>query len=295
MACQQQPKQKLETPTSGKLLICVSESHAALIQKEANKFDSLYTEAKITVASTTTREAFVNLLNDSVRAIITDRLLNAEEQKIAAEAELDLRRIRIAEDALAIIVNRANGLESISKESLAAILTRKIVSWKELPDSKLNDPIELALTGRNSGAYELLQKYFFSLPQEIAPTVVPASQDEVLEYVGNHTEAIGLISLACYKHPTTKQTVQDTTGTVRALAFAGTDSLGQPAKFRLHQYNVYLGRYPMHYPVYFYFNTKRSLLAAGFGSFLSSLPGQQIILNWGLVPATQPVRTVQLI
>ncbi len=295
VACQRQQQKKEETPTSGQLTLCVSESHAALIQWEADKFDSLYPEAKISVIKATTREAIVNLLNDSVRAIIVDRALNAEEQKIAAEAELDLKQIRIAEDALALLVHRANAVESISQETFKAILTRKIVDWNELPESKLVGPIALVLTGRNSGAYELLQKHFYNLPQELIPTIVPESQDHVLEYVGNHPEAIGVVSLACYKHPTTKQTSQDTTDKVRALAIAGTDSTGQPARFRLHQYNVYMGRYPMHYPVYYYFNTRRSTLAAGFGSFLSSGPGQNIITKWGLAPATQPVRFIQLI
>ncbi len=295
IACHRQQQKKEETPTSGQLTLCVSESHAALIQWEAGKFDSLYPEANLSVIKTTTREAIVNLLNDSVRAIIVDRALNAEEQRIVAEAEMALKQIRIAEDALALLVHRANAIESITQETFRAILTRKIVDWKELPESKLNGPIALVLTGRNSGAYELLQKHFYSLPQEFIPTIVAESQDQVLEYVGNHVEAIGVVSLACYKHPTTKETLQDTSDPVRALAIAGTDSTGQPARFRLHQYNVYLGRYPMHYPVYYYFNTRRSALAAGFGSFLASGPGQNIITKWGLAPATQPVRFIQLI
>jgi phosphate transport system substrate-binding protein len=292
VGCQRVQQKKEETPTAGDLAVCVSESHGALIQAEADKFNSLYPEAKISVISTTTREAFVNLLNDSVRAIVTDRPLNAEERKVAGQAELQLREIKIAEDAFAVLVNKQNAIEGISALQLKDILTHKITDWAQIPESKWKGPILVALTGRNSGAYELISGHFYGLKEEIIPSLVLPSQNEVMQFVAAHPEAIGLVSLACYKHPTSKSEIPDTTPNIRPLYFAGVDSLGLPANFKLHQMNVYLGRYPMHYPIYYYFNMQRSKLAAGFGSFIASFPGQTIIQNWGLVPATLPVRLI---
>jgi phosphate transport system substrate-binding protein len=155
--------------------------------------------------------------------------------------------------------------------------------------------IALVMTGRNSGAYELLNHHFFRLTKDIVPDFVPASQNEVLDYAAAHPQAIGFVSLACLNNPFRQKAEQDTTAeTVRPLAFAGLDSTGQQAVFKLHQANVYWGKYPLHYPVFIYFNTERSELAAGFSSFMSGVQGQKIILNWGLVPATMPVRIVQL-
>jgi len=57
---------------------------------------------------------------------------------------------------------------------------------------------------------------------------------------------------------------------------------------------VYLGKYPLHFPVIMYVRPSRSRLALGFSGFVADVAGQQIVLNRGLVPATTPIRLVQL-
>lgn len=282
-----------ETAIKGKLLVCAAESHYDLIQSEADQFNSLYAEAKISVFGATTREAIVHLLNDSVRIIITDRKLNAEEQEIAKQAKLDLTEIKIAQDALAVIVHPLNGITSLSMESLKNILLKKVTNWSQFQDADLTGPIEVALTGRNSGAYELIKNYFFNLTEEIPAAVILASQKEVLEYVAKHPQAIGLVSVAYYKNLSARSSATDSIQTVRALAFVGVDSTGQKTVSKLHQANIYLGRYPLNYPVYIYFQ-KKSALAVGFSGFMAGATGQKLILNWGLVPITMPVRIVTI-
>ncbi len=282
-----------ETPAKGNLLVCAAESHYDLIQSEADQFNSLYAKAKISVFGATTREAIVYLLNDSVRAIVTDRKLNAEEQEIAKQAKLDFAEVKIAKDALAIIVNPLNGITSLSLESLKDILLQTTTNWSQLPDAGLMGSIEIALTGRNSGTYELIKNYFFNFADEIPVTVVLASQKEVLEYIAKHPQAIGLVSIACYKNFSAQTSPTDSTQIVRSLAVAGMDSTGQKTLAKLHQANIHLERYPLHYPVYMYVKNK-SPLAKGFSGFIAGATGQKIILNWGLVPVTMPVRIVTL-
>ncbi len=287
-------KPQQETPTSGKLTVCTAEAYLKLTQAEAQQFDSLYPQATVTVFGATTREAIVNLLNDSVAFVIVDRQLNADERKVEEKAKLQLEEVKIAEDALAVVLNRLNSIEKISQDTLKDILMQKINNWAQIPESKLTGRIETVLTGRNSGAFELLQNYFFNLSEEIKPTVLQATQSAVLHYLAHHPQAIGLISLASTGSLLKQLTTVDSLKSAKVLAISGLDSTGQRAVFKLHQANVYLGRYPLHYPVYIYFNSRRSKLAAGFSAFVASAPGQKIILNWGLVPATMPVRLVQI-
>ena len=86
----------------------------------------------------------------------------------------------------------------------------------------------------------------------------------------------------------------DSTSAARAVPVvaAGLDSVIAPQK--LHQANVYRGFYPLHYPVYLAYVGSSSSVAVGFGAFVASAAGQKIILNAGLVPATMPVRLVQV-
>jgi len=57
---------------------------------------------------------------------------------------------------------------------------------------------------------------------------------------------------------------------------------------------IALGDYPFYRTVYAIINDPRQGLSSGFANFLTSDRGQRIILKSGLVPATQPVRIVNV-
>ncbi len=288
-------KTEKETATSGQLSICVSESHLSIVRKHIDEFNSLYSRANVSGFGAPTREAIVNFINDSVKLIIIDRPFNKEEQSISAQANFRYQQLKIGEDALVIIVNKLNKLKSIPIQYIEDIITRKISNWNQLTESNLSGPIEFILTGKNSGAYELLKNYFFKIEKEIIPTVSFESQNKVLDYVSTHTRAIGIVSVAYFRTVIgeTSSKELDTSELVHSLAIVTTDSTGNQVVNRLYQANIYQGLYPLHYPFYIYFN-ERSMLAAGFCSYIASAPGQKIILKSGLVPATMPVRLVQL-
>jgi phosphate transport system substrate-binding protein len=279
-----------ETPTRGTLRMAVSESHANLMRAEAKQFMKLYPDAHIDVVPVQTREAFVHLLNDSILAVVTDRPFNTEEEKVASQSKTRYDSVLIARDAMAVVVNLFNNLETISRGQLASILNGALTDWSRLPGSGLSGPIQLVLTGVNSGAYELASGFFTS-GKPIIPNTRAESQNEIIRTVAARLQAAGLVSLACLKDTSEFRIEKEK---VRALDFAGVDSTGQRTRLRLHQANVYLGKYPLYFPVYMYVNSAKALLAVGFSGFVASTPGQQIVLNWGLVPATMPVRLIQL-
>ncbi len=185
-----------ETATKGSLAVLASESHFELIQAEAEEFTSLYKDARVAVSGATTREAIVQLLNDSVSVVVVDRMLNQEEERVAREAKLKLERIEVALDAVAVVVNHLNDADGISRETLNDVLVRKITDWNQVRGSGLSGPVELVLTGKNSGTYELVKDHFFSLSQDIQASVVLSTQKEVIEYVARHPQAVGLAPAA---------------------------------------------------------------------------------------------------
>jgi phosphate transport system substrate-binding protein len=287
------------SPTKGHVTAIVSESHAPLLQKEADEFHRLYSEAQVKLLAATTREALVHLLNDSVRIVITDRALNQEERGVAAKAEIKYTETKIAEDALVVVTHRENPIRNISFKSLVEIVTRKVTQWPQVPESKWSGAIEFAFTGRNSGAYELLVLHFLKLQEEAAPTFIAGTQKEVLDYIASHPRALGVVSAACFYSVTRPNGIQDTTTVtpLRALAVQRKDSTAADEYVKLHQANVYRGFYPLHYGVYIYYivSEKRDLgPELGFTTFVASHPGQKIIMDAGLVPATMPIRLVQI-
>lgn len=300
VACEHPPRQ---SPTRGRVAIAVAESHATLLQHEADLFESLYPEARVDVEATTTREAFVALLSDSVDLVVVDRAPNAEECAAAKALHLQLEEVRLAEDALGVMVHASNRVESLSLPQIADLLCGRRTDWSQVGGTA--GPVRIVMTGRNSGAWELVAAKFFPEPEALRAAEVLTSQEAVLARVAADPGALGLVSVATWKsdrgaaaHESTAvagwaPSVATTNPAVRALAIAGTDSLGAPVHHALHQANIHLGVYPLHYSVYVLFDT-RSRLAAGFSAFIASAPGQKLILAAGLVPATMPVRLVHL-
>ncbi len=292
-------RQEVEiTPTQGRVTAIVSESHAPLVQKEVDQFQSIYAKAQVTLLAATTREAIVHLLNDSVRIVITDRALNQEEREVAAEAGIKYAETKIAEDALVIVVHHDNPMQNISFQSLNEIVKREVTQWSQVPEAKWLGAIEFAFTGRNSGAYELLVSHFLKLQQDAVPTFIANTQKEVLDYVASHPRALGVVSAACFYAVTRPKGIQDTTTTtvLRALAVQQKDSTSTDKFVKLHQANVYRGFYPLHYGVYVYHTTSEKRDPGpelGFATFIASYQGQKIIMDAGLVPATMPIRLVE--
>jgi phosphate transport system substrate-binding protein len=302
LACDRAPR---ESPTQGAIAVAVAESHATLLEREADLFTSLYPDARIELHATTTREAFVALLQDSVDVVIVDRAPNDEERAAAKELDLQLEEVRLAEDALGVLVHGSNSVESLSLAQIGALLTGRSTDWAQVGGEA--GLVQVVTTGRNSGAWELLATRFFPGPDALHPAVVLPTQEAVMARVASDPTALGVVSIATWKAnpsgttPPAESTaaagwahgVAMTNPAVRAVAIAVTDSTGQSVVRPLHQANVHLGVYPLHYPIYVYFDTE-SRLAAGFSAFIASAPGQKLILAAGLVPATMPVRLVQL-
>jgi len=111
----------------------------------------------------------------------------------------------------------------------------------------------------------------------------------MIVYVSRHPESIGLVSSCWLKQYPEK---------VKALAIMdpeAPDSLGIKGQyFGPYQANVYRGYYALPSEVYIYSRTDLYSVGAGFISFITSAAGQQIIVYNGLVPATMPVRLVEL-
>jgi phosphate transport system substrate-binding protein len=278
-------RSKQSTPTSGETQILVTESHLELLKDEATEFSRSYEAVRIHLAATTTREAIVHFLNDSVQCICIDRELNPEEQNVADNAGIKITVNKIAIDALVVVVHESNSLQSISMERLKEILSGRITRWHQVPGSSVSGALEFVLTGKNSGMYELLQRKFFRLSQELVPAKAGATQEEIVRYVAATPQALGIVSLAALRNRPKE---------IRLLAIETMDSTLQKQNVEASQTNIYRSLYPMNYSLYLYVSEKRQAVGSGFSTFVLTTIGQKIVQNYGLVPERIPNRIIQL-
>ncbi len=271
----------------GKLFALVSEPHAFLLARQAEEFHRLYPETHVTIQATTTREAVVAMVNDTVRVICIDRQLNEEERQVAKAAEIGIIETKIAEDALAVLVHKQNPMKNASLASLKDIISGAKTSWSEVPESKWSGGrIEVALTGRNSGTYEILTRRFLKLTSDPVLAHIAETSRGVMEYVNARPQALGIISAAA---------LQDSLPNLHVLSLEAVDSLAAGRPFvMLHQTNVHRGYYPWHYSLYMYRLEQFTGIALGFTAFVAGAPGQKMLLDAKLLPANMPIRIVQI-
>jgi phosphate transport system substrate-binding protein len=276
---------KTATSASPIQILLVSNPYHNVMQAQVDQFTSLYPDSTIMVKSVSTRDAIVQLLNDSVHSILIDLKFNAEEQHVSQQASLRIVETRIAEDGIAFIVHPQNSLASISVETAKKIIGREYSEWNQIPKNPSNLSIDLVLTDRNSGMYELLQTKFFSSKKLIEPTAVMKDQHEVIRYVREHPQALGCVSASLIMGKSEK---------VKVLSITVKSPDAKEQIYYPGQEEIYLSLYPFHFSLYLYNTEAKTGLGIGFNAFVLSNIGQKIMQNAGLVPAAMPYRTIQL-
>jgi ABC-type phosphate transport system substrate-binding protein len=278
-------KQEEPNTTRGSLFMLATETYLPLLNKEADEFMTEYDRTHVTIAGTTTREAIVALVNDSVRCICIDRSLNPEERKVVQEAGMNLSTIRIGKDALVLIVSDQDSLKSITMETLRGIADKSVTDWKRIPDSHRSGKLEVVTTGLNTGVPELLQRRFFHLDKEFVPTMTGTTEKQIVQYIKDTPQGIGIVSFA---------SVLDHPKGIHILGLGIKDSTSRSQIVEPNQANIFHDLYPLTYSLYLYISEPKLAVGSGFGTFIMTIQGQQIIQDYGLAPEIVPSRVIQL-
>jgi phosphate transport system substrate-binding protein len=281
------PVERKETTTKGHVIVAVAESVSPVITQEKIQFEDLYPEAKVDLLTMTDREAVTRLFNDTMKVIVLSRPLNPEEQQVAKKYKIEFQELKIAIDGIAILVNDKNPVTQLRTTQLDSIFSGTVTNWKTVGGK--SNPIELCLPDPNSGIFEVAGMKVLNGKKFTTPSSAVTASKAMLEFVAGHPDAIGMVGL---------NWVSEKKENVRVLELSdpkAPDSLKIKGQyFGPHQAYVYNGFYPLTTNVYIYSRSDMYSVGAGFTSFIASGSGQKIILNNGLVPATMPVRLVQL-
>ncbi|MHC1706952.1 MAG: PstS family phosphate ABC transporter substrate-binding protein [Bacteroidales bacterium] len=283
-----------ETPTRGNIKIAADESFQLLINSEVETFHSIYTYALIRASYKPESDVIADLLNDSVRIIVVTRDLTQSERDILKTKQVIARTTKIAYDGVGFILNKANPDSNLRYDQIQGIIEGSITNWKQInPKSDLGEII-MVFDHEKSGNFRYLQEKFLqgkTLPENLYAV---NNNPEVLNYVKTKANAIGVIGTNWISDK------DDTTSNkfLRDIKIAGIGEKGDTegiGEFR-KPYQGYIAEssYPFSREVYAVNRESFTGLGTGFVQFLAGDVGQRIVLKSGLVPATMPVRLVQV-
>lgn len=294
--CNRKKITRTDTPSSGVAVLASDGCYGNITQEEIDVFEALNQEAFLLPVYTSEKEAVALLLNDSVRlAILARDLTEAEKQIIKARnRQLVPRSQKIGVDGIAIIVHKSNPDSLISLETLQKVMTGKAGTWKQLnPSSKLGDIVVVFDHPTSSTVSFIRDSVCGSDPPATDRLHARSSNQAVLDYVAQTPNALGVIGVNWISNPH-DSTQLSFNSRIRVMAVSRTHPATYAGSYKPYPAYLYLRSYPLTRDVYLVLTDLRGTLLSGFAHFVGSDRGQRIILKSGLVPATKPIRTVQL-
>lgn len=224
---------------------------------------------------------------------IATRTLSAEEMSSFHSRKFFPREIKLATDGLALIINRANKDSLISLRDIKRMLTGEVKTWKEIyPSSSLKN-IQVVFDNKNSSTVRFAVDSICKGKKLSKDLKALNNNQEVIDFVAQNSHAIGVIGINWLgnRSDTTNLSFRNE---IRVMSVSEDDIATKDNSYKPYQAYLFYGDYPLTRSIYILLNDPRNALPWGFASFLTSDKGQRIILKSGLVPATQPVRVVDI-
>jgi phosphate transport system substrate-binding protein len=281
-----------ETPTRGNIKITADESFLPLIDTEVFTFTSLYTSAEVKPQYKPEFDVINDFMNDSVQVIVTSKKLTDDQIQYLRDTLIVPRTITFAYDALALVINKENKDTLIKYESVKDIFRGRALTWKDLdPKSKLGK-INVIFDNTKSGNIRYF-KELFEIKNELADNFFAVnSNPEVIDYVSGNPDALGIVSvnwISDKDDSTSMSFIKKVKIVAVSRAF-----IDDGYYYRPYQGSIYDKSYPFVREIYLITRETFTGLGAGFIQWATSEQGQRIVLKSGLVPATMPIRLVQI-
>ena len=297
------------TSTRGLARIMCDESFQSVLEQEIAVFEYQYPEASIMPEYINEHDALDSLFKNKVDVIIISHDLTDAQKKSLKKLGRGYRTKMIAVDAIAVIVNKNNDIDELSMDDLRDIFTGKVKRWGEVFPTKLkNDTIKVMFDGSGTGVVHYMKDKFLN-GGSFGPNVYARnSSREVFDAVETYKNVIGFIGVSWitsdlksaeipiaqkYEELKTNNEVSviDFTDRIKVMPVRGDDKISGVKPYQVH---INSGEYPLVRTIWAIDASYNGLLDHGFFTFLTGVIGQKIILQTGILPAAEPVRSVEV-
>lgn len=281
-----------ETPTRGNIRIVADASFQPIVDAEIGTFTSLYKYAHIAPVYLPEKELIAAFLKDSFKVAVTAWEPTDQQKELLRSSLTIVRTTAVAYDAIALVLNHENKDSLLTYQNVNDLFNGKLTDWKEInPTSKMG---KIAAVFDNDKSANI--RYFreeFKLGAQLPSNFYALKSNlEVIDYVIKNKGAIGLVSVnwLCDKNDSTCRTFAKQI----KLAAVSQRVLDKGSYFMPVQGSIFDKSYPFCRKINLVSRESYSGLGSGFITWFASEQGQRIVLKSGLVPATMPIRLIQV-
>lgn len=303
---------KKRTDISTMTMVC-DESFENIMAQEIDVFEYVYPKNFVLCDYVTQAVAVDSLLTGNTRTAVIGRDLTREERQALKKRYPNLRSMKIAVDAVALITNEANDVDFLSMKELGDILAGRTTKWNEVSPEGADRTINVVFDSEGSGLATYMRDSLLA-GGAFGPNVSAAgSIDKVFETVKEHKGVIGVVGVSWLTRDLQERDSVDIAKEVEYLQSdeavvgqeindrmdaSGVKVLGimnrDALTYKPYQQYIYDGSYPLTRPIYI-ITTGSPVGAVGrFYTFITSADGQKLIMKTGILPARMQVNVYEV-
>ncbi|MEW9080702.1 phosphate ABC transporter substrate-binding protein [Terrisporobacter glycolicus] len=187
IACRKTETTEKSNSSTSSITVSGSTSVGPLMEKEAEKFQEANSGMKVEINQLGSSAGIKDAINGTVQIGMSSRDLKEQEK---AEG---LTEVEIAYDGIAIILNKANNVKSLTMSQVKDIYTGKIKNWKELGGK--DGEIVVVSREDGSGTRDAFQEIVGYTSEELTKNAqIGDGSGNIKSTVAGNENAIGFIS-----------------------------------------------------------------------------------------------------
>lgn len=275
--CKKENKNEVEeTVTTGKLVVYVDETLLPIMEEQKQVFESQYPYSKITLVAKPEIEISKAIVEGKADFVILPRQLNENEKLVFKSKNIPGKITPFAKDAIAVLVNKAQGAESITTEGVFKALRGEETTQQLVFDNANSSTLNYLM--EQAGIKKIGKTHIKALKNNI----------EVIKFVSENKNAIGFVGVNWLTN-----TDAETENLIKKCTVL---ALGKELKTAVKptQTNISLDSYPFTRKIFLLNYQGKTGLGMGFASFVAGNVGQRIILKSGLLPHEIPTREIRI-
>ena len=270
-----------ETILTGEIEVYVDQTVQSLIEGQVEVFESQY-DAKVHLTAKSESEIVNDLLSGKTNMAVLTRRLTNEEENYFHNKKIIPRISHFASDAVVFIRNKSSNDTLIDLDQVYNLLHGKPSAIKKLVFENPNSSV-VTYMNRWANVANAPKENVFSLN----------TTKEVLEFVANNPDAIGVIGMDAVAEPYPEW--QNLVNNCNVLAVKNVKNGTNSETYYLpNQANLGAGLYPLKRSIYVLNYQGFAGLGTGFASFVVGDIGQRIVMTANLLPITIPERNINI-
>ena len=235
---------------------------AKLVPQLAEEFKAQHPGTTFNIAAEGSTTGIAAIIDGTAQIGMASRPTKPEEVAAAKAKGVNFKETTVAWDGIAVIVNSANPVKSLSKKQVEQIFTGESADWSAVGGS--GGKISIYTRNTSSGTYSEFKELAMKKRDYAPDSQKMAGNEQIAQEVSKNPNGVGYVGLAYTK-----------ASGIKVLAIDG----ATPSKE-----SVLGKKYPYARPTFYYTNGEPSGLAKEFVDFTVSDAGQKIVEQVGFVP-----------